>query len=727
MASIFYTPNKPTKRSHSQYTAGTATNQNHTVSDKSISKHDQFYSVHRCRFIEFNPLNYTVLDIATNQLNTLCAVLRSNNSIELYTINQSYYKYATIYNPFDQQYINRIIWCRNRLFCCTSNSRLIEYNFCTLAIQHVTDTYSAAHSIDVCLNYNNNNQQIIGVGCADGSIRLFDVTDTHEPAIYLRSIQAHTINTRVNSVQFNTYDNICLVSANDLGEIKLINTLNNVTQTSITTSSKHSKSYRVSIHTCRFVSNSVVVCGNSNGIVQLYDVKFGTLMNEYITHTADVMSIATVPQHHTFYSSSIDGCIIEYKLINNQYIQTVTQKQHTHDILSVAVAVHPDSTYDIISGGIDTMLHIHTVKPNTKQLFTVKQSIKLFPLPYNTIHNAQHQSNTMLLSHTECKLQLYSLGHTDTTAPNNQSMLHDRQTLQLQQSYNHLLDINTNLDYIVSSAISSNARYIAVSGMQRIKLYELSIGDTDSGLCVDTKRIKSNQFNQFGANQLQFTRDNQYVIIGALDSTVYCYDIMNNVMTPLGVSLQDHIITHITQSTSSTYIAVASVDIELQHTIAVYRNNQPYWNIPNNNSMISTALTYQSDNILIVSYTNHSIVCYNMSDQCITEWSKHNAMPHRLLNQSDHIVHITVDQQNIILQSHTYMCYINLDQPLLIPSDHTTNNRNKHPNGRIITRYRPLMHAEFTGSENTLVVVEIGWLNVLQQLPNPLQVKKYGT
>lgn len=108
-----------------------------------------------------------------------------------------------------------------------------------------------------------------------------------------------------------------------------------------------------------YLNDDSLVVGDSTGRVYFCDGVFGTIMNTFREHQADILAIATDSTQENVYATGVDAKICLFQRNNKGKWTYATGKRPAfHDIH--AIAIYHDQY--IISGGVDCRLTITNIK-----------------------------------------------------------------------------------------------------------------------------------------------------------------------------------------------------------------------------------------------------------------------------------------------------------------------------------------------------------------------------
>lgn len=145
-------------------------------------------------------------------------------------------------------------------------------------------------------------KQII-LGCEDGSLRLFDITDNYASPVYKKALNRH--DGRVLSVAWN---GTLLVSGGSDGLIRMWDVATGRNTERITV--ERLGGQPTLIWALQLLSDGTIVSGDSLGHVQFWNSRFATLIQTFSHHKADVLCLASSDQ--AVYASGVDNTVRHY-------------------------------------------------------------------------------------------------------------------------------------------------------------------------------------------------------------------------------------------------------------------------------------------------------------------------------------------------------------------------------------------------------------------------------
>jgi len=359
------------------------------------------HPLHRCRFLTFLP--HSIISLAFSPSGRLLALGRSNGNIELWAVGAnaaqagSHHGASAGANGWawlktipgsGEPTVQVLLWARGgrgvpeRLFSAGLNGRLIEWDLQLLAPKHASHAYGGAVWSGAIHSRKTESGDVltIALGCEDGTIRLFDVSDAQTGPLYSKALSRHS--SRVLSVCWSPDGNL-LASGGADGMIKLFDLINdgrNVLRITVenkglrkTTladtheedrhgkkkkgSKKTGERYETMVWSVLFLSGSTLASGDSLGNVQVWELEFGTLRQSFAkVLQGDVLCMATSKNRDVLYASGVEGKIVELKRVasaadadipaieeinddaNAKWVLTANHRQHTHDVYAFAIS-----------------------------------------------------------------------------------------------------------------------------------------------------------------------------------------------------------------------------------------------------------------------------------------------------------------------------------------------------------------------------------------------------
>eukprot|EP00798_Chlamydomonas_sp_ICE-L_P010468 gene10468-8428_t len=124
--------------------------------------------------------------------------------------------------------------------------------------------------------------------------------------------------------------------------------------------------------------DGTLVTGDSEGAVQFFDAQFGTLLQRFQRHAADVVAIAAAPDGSAVFASGVDPSVALFSVDpsvalfspvaaspsqpdDSTWTYLHYKRPHSHDVRAMAVVTLEPGKFILISGGVDSQLIAYPV------------------------------------------------------------------------------------------------------------------------------------------------------------------------------------------------------------------------------------------------------------------------------------------------------------------------------------------------------------------------------
>ncbi|PVU93664.1 hypothetical protein BB561_003119 [Smittium simulii] len=563
--------------------------------------------IHRCRFADYVPksINSIRFTPKTWSGRPYMAVGRANGDIELWNCVNGFSLERIIPGPTGIN-LESMVWSHQielsendkllydteaeqksaladiiatppRLFTAGLNGAIIEWCLSTMLPKTAVDSYGGAVW---CMSVNNA-QTIIAVGTDDGYVRLFDIADGN--LSYLRSLDP--IERRILSMCWSNDDSYIYCGSTD-GSIRKYD-VNKGQIVSRMTTIRGKKDVPL-VWSVVMLPDNTLVSGDSRGNVIFWDTLVDVALQFFTSHSADVLCLEYDQTLDAVYASGVDQKVVQflpssdYSSVKNDndlnlnndnhaegpktWVQVGSRRAHTHDIRSIAVN-SSNNINAIVSGGVDGRISI--IKAS-KFIHSSQIHMPAFPTNNNVLKISE--TNQIMIMQMENELKLWKLASNNNTDINSVGKSNSNAQLLIK------LQLQT-ASSIVTSAISSNGRLVAVSDNREVKLFKV-IGDFNNPetICLekieDFFKINDTIFKSLAelprfATQLHFTSDNKKLIIATSELILYV------------ISIDERTIT--SETTQETLY-----DYEFNTIMANYQHRVPYDTILDDENSNST-------------------------------------------------------------------------------------------------------------------------------------------
>eukprot|EP01135_Chromosphaera_perkinsii_P010028 Nk52_evm63s1992 gene=Nk52_evmTU63s1992 len=703
--------------------------------------------VHRCRFVEYQP--EPINCVAFNQSGTLLALSRGNADIEIWNVVNDWHLECRLPGG-EGLSVEAICWLGNRLFAAGIDGNIIEWDLVTLSPRNIVSSMGGA-VWSLSLHHEG---KLLAAGCEDGCVRLFDVAVGVDFAKAFDKQKG-----RILSVCFSNDGSVIATGASDNTIHKYAVTMGR-SVLRITAEDFHKES--TLIWSVKVLSNGNLISGDSLGNTQMWDGKFGTLLQSFRVHEADVLSLALSKDEKTLFAGSVDGKLVRFEqvsetskagIVKSKWVQSGKCRAHTHDIRTVAIN---DSNMDIVSGGVDTNLVVYTMEGFDKSSFR-----KLPPFPQSEKRTFVCKQAKVLMYQHSRKIQIWSLGKSKGSESVERRSAGTR--LGLAKTPKLMLDFRPKTDdNIMCSSISDSASFVAYADLNSVKLFKLDVFSKAKSM----KKVKGIPEELEPAHRILFTPDEKRMIVATNTQKIQVLDLETmQVIHSFSIYSNEMEEDDEDEDVKAPIISLEISDDgqwlacgDLKNNIWVYNMDtcQIHSKLPVFQSQ-HTCIAFNSAHqamkeedmksvfsgmqkpLLFIACCSNEIFAYNVEQKKLNAWSKENSMnlPKPWLEKKEKIIGIGMHPQSpskVIFYDHKMFTVVDISEPVpklesLVFGDAPKKGNKDVPSTKNFLcygRYRPLLFCGFS-SESSMIVVERPWLQVMESFPPTLYRTRYGT
>ncbi|KAL1924575.1 uncharacterized protein VTP21DRAFT_4229 [Calcarisporiella thermophila] len=674
--------------------------------------------VHRCRFVDYTPASINALafsppsatDCQGTTARTLLACARSNGDIE-------------IWNPKDEWNLEKIIpggsnmsiealtWVHQtvltdaedyddprelkaalkelasespRLFSAGLNSIITEWDLDTMTSLRSIDSHGGA----VWCMATNHSGTFIAIGCEDGCVRLFNVSDGGLE--FTKSFDKQK--GRILSIAWSADDKYIITGSSDSSLRKW-----DVSQGRVVSrmTVDRVRGEDTIVWAVNVLPDGTIVSGDSLGHVKFWDGNLGTMKHTFNAHGADVLCMAAMRDGSTVYTSGVDRKVNQFKLVESQmrkrktdggdeanvksrWVLTGSRRYHSHDVRAMALEENRPVNA-LVTGGVDLSLVVCPAAefPNINQ-----RRLPIFPQKPLL---SMSRSERLVLCRFQNSLKLWRMGQSSPPEDPYWQMKVGSQ-LRLLQPQQALAELSLKNDCnLIASALSENGRWIAAATVEEVKLFHLQYNEHNQ---VSVQKVRSlpnlsgPDAETMGAHQLLFTPDSTKLIVASLDSTVAILDLSQwpgeiKVLRRFGQHQGTGDGGESEQGKPSSVISLAvSADGQwmatgdLLNRVHVFNLDtlQHHLTLPRYGST-HTALSFHpyKPNTLVVALANNELYLHDLETRKLTDWSRRcsHRLPRKFLRLRDKIVGIAYNParpSTLMAWGATFMCQVDLDR-----------------------------------------------------------------
>ncbi|GLC46942.1 hypothetical protein PLESTB_001544800 [Pleodorina starrii] len=332
-------------------------------------------ALHRSRMFEWKPL--AVVAIAPCPGAPLFAVGYESGSLELWDMLQLVC-IQTVVGPSLE--ITSLAWARDsvtntwRTFAAFLDGTVAEVLWRQAAVAHSSDSYGgvvwalAASPVSVVKP---GFSHTLAAACDDGSVRLFGC-EGGEPGLVPERVLAR-LEGRLLCAAWHA-GGTALAVAGSSGNIHVLDAVTGRERLRITAAASTARP--VTVWRLLFLPDGTLVSGDSDGAVQMWDSRFGTLLHRFTQHRADVLAMAATGDGATVFAAGVDSQVAMFCRTGGgggaaasaqpeAWVYTHYKRPHTHDVRALALLTLPDGGGKgsiLLSGGVDAQLMAYPAK-----------------------------------------------------------------------------------------------------------------------------------------------------------------------------------------------------------------------------------------------------------------------------------------------------------------------------------------------------------------------------
>jgi U3 small nucleolar RNA-associated protein 4 len=763
------------------------------------------FAVHRCRFVEWVPSG--ISHISYNIAGTHLAAVHENGDISIWSVADGWVLDRVIPGT-GMRSVQQVFWlppdrasllqasgasdakAMDRLFSVGLNGCIVEWDLTKLTPRRTAESHGGAiWCVAVSNNGRANSQHNavceVAIGCEDGCVRIFEIS---AEMISVRTVFSKH-QSRCVSVCWS-HDDSKIVSGGGDSTIRVWDVSSQQSIQRIQVERSPSKKATV-VWAVVILPDGTIVSGDSSGRTRFWDAQFGSLIQTSQPHSADVLTLAVSADHKHVYASGIDSQVVQFSYTDvdaslNHWVVAGTHRAHTHDV--TCLALHENAS--LVSGSVDTQLTSYSTKN-----FARSSPNRISTLPYHSPVSLSC-SRQLMSVHMNKTIHIWKLGGS-SSIESLDSDAKDREKLSVDSPYTHVLQMTlASMLNLSCSQLSPDARWLVCSSPLEIKLFCLEWSDDSLSVAVEKKLEIAGSISP--ANVAAFSPDSSHLALGCYDHTVRIFetstwqcvakftdhisvdedygpsddsdsDSDSDSKTTTSASARSSkcapdtvrstvsgLITQVAWSADGSFIASA----DDQRRVHIYNINTQHYTatLPVPAVSITSMVFQPQTNHLIVALANNRLMDFDVETRSLGTWTEQATLRQSCQSLSPrgkfiHLSFVPHDATTLLIQSHAYMCHVQLPPNPTENSDsewslsstnsrkrkvihvaETSNKSRRRENQgsatqvffRVVTRFQPLLFAEFLGARH-IVVVERPWLHIMQSLPKTLHRKRFRT
>ena len=679
------------------------------------------FKMNSCGFINYE-LSPIVSLAYCPQQSLLVLARDARNTIEIYKYPSFCLLFS--YNLNASDLISKIIFHRNdSLLVICQNGMLYEYNFHSLApTQAMLIPGGSLNDI----SFNAIKSEYV-LASDDGSLKIYEYKEDSSKFSFVKS--ARNFNSKTLACIWDDSDSNSFYVSYQNGFVRKFDKLLNVTLV-INLSTNEKKSVFAWKMLC--VAGNLIL-GCSNGNLNFYETKFGTLVKNMNFHQADILCLCANSKGNAIYASGSDSRIISIENLNdgnneekgNDWVITSQERGQSHDVYTL-VLINDEL---LISGGLTTDMCLYKLNRSrfVERMFAQNEKKE------KNEKNEQKKENKMELEKKiEIKLRhitgLQNKNLIQTTDSSKNLILYQKpfgleiwELVSDKKEFRFVIEVKNQEKTIVSSCLSLCGTFLAYSTLYSIILYHI----------VDFQLEKLMEIEDVSASALKFSSDSNTLYYVSAKSEYYQYDIMER-SSNFVITLKNEIFDQIETSLVEDYVALGS---KLKNIILIFKDKELHYEIPEIMPCGYTSFKFSiQEEKLFVTYENNKFGVFDLKNKCLDKWSSQNLQkfPSNYVNKLNRIVGIVLhpeDKKKIILYSNFYYILVNLEEKIPKTSRMVhweEKGKAKTPsNFDIVSRKFPILNMN-NYNENEIILFQNSWNQMLKNMPGAINTKKFG-
>eukprot|EP00035_Acanthoeca_spectabilis_P018322 m.386918 g.386918 ORF g.386918 m.386918 type:complete len:756 (+) comp16746_c2_seq1:255-2522(+) len=619
--------------------------------------------VHRCRFIDYQPAAINAIVPHTKRPDGAAikvALSRATGDIEIWNVNSNWHMERVLPGGADTS-VEALVWDSGRLFSAGLHSLITEWDVDKLAIVATADSYGGAVW---CLAVSTASDTL-AAGCEDGCIKLYDLTGGPGSLEFVRSFDKQ--DGRVLSLDWHDSD-ATLVSGGSDGTVRLWTTANGRCKFRVTVQDERKEGTLV--WAVKILADGTLVSGDSWGRTQFWDAKFGTLLQSFKQHEADVLVLAVSDDSEVVYASGVDNKVIQIKRVQTEssdsWVVSGRSRDHSHDVRACALT---DNGL-LVTGGVDTSLIVHHASKFARAGASQR---KIPPFPHTELVSLARDG--LLLYRHGAALQLWRLGSAasdDAVAAQVENGL-PRRVLPIDTQPKLLLELGAKDGHnIVSACLSPDGSLVVYSTLLHTRVFRVQIAEGDGDCSV--KRVRGVSGLLGVAHAMAIAADNSLLVVATASQDLQIVDLTGPKLLatiPTGGTRGEASACLLAISPDGQWAAVsygAEVHIFGLDTLSHHATTAAFLSPP-------SALAFSpAEPTLVVVCANNQVSTVDAESGLPTEWSRAHsgALPRQWLSRREKVVGISfspTSPSTAFLHDHSGFTVLDFAKPIPGPKE----------------------------------------------------------
>uniref|UniRef100_A0A8C6UT37 UTP4 small subunit processome component n=1 Tax=Neogobius melanostomus TaxID=47308 RepID=A0A8C6UT37_9GOBI len=682
------------------------------------------FKVHRVRFFDYMPSGIKAM--AFNRGTDRLAVARDQGSLEIFNFSDNNCQEKVIPGQAGRS-VEALCWVGSRLFSAGLDGLIAEYDLENQRLKYTVDAYGGP----IWSLRSNFQDTLLAVGCEDGTVKLFEVLDGRIQ--FQRNLDRQK--GRIISLSWHPSGTKIAAGMMDMIRIFDAETGHATHRMLVERGVGAARNREVVVWSLIFLSDNTVVSGDSAGKVQIWDGVTGTLIRSHLITKWDVLALSVSHDESSLIAGTSEGTVVRFQFLlssgerqDKEWVRTKTFKNHTHDVRAL---IHTDTA--IVSGGMDTQLVVCPLLDKVEKN-TSESALRKIAFPSKSLVSCAKKAGLLLFQFPE-HLEVWRLGESEGHGKPGDSLPVKRKPEKLIQLK------RKGEDHICCSALSPCGSWLAYSTASSVRLYRLQYSENSISLTKISKLPKVLS----SAHQLCFSSDSTKLFASSSQSSVIVTALSESeckyVHTLKPKSGSRELVHLLAPSEDGKWLAAANANCEV-HVYNIKRLKL-HCTVPVYSSCPTAIAIHPTTSNLVVVHADKQVFEFSIGQKEYTDWSRKlqkQGLHPLWLERDTPITHISFNSKNpahIIMHDVYMLCIIDQSLPLPDPKTRfynqmtlrglTETERVRHRHAFKICKSFQDVLCVSSLEDQSLVVVERPWLDIMSQLPDPIRQKKFAT
>ena len=490
-------------------------------------------------------------------------------------------------------------------------------------------------------------------------------------------------------------------------------------------------------------ADATLISADSQGFTKFWDGEHGTLMHEFHAHVADVLTLAVGNDGRSVFSSGADPAIVHFQCVGGggggggefmQWVLSAKQSAaHTHDVRALAVTTRNGGASERLwSAGVDTILCSATLA----RFSSGHRRHWASPCPPAAcLAQTGTAAAPLMLFHHDAHLEVWRMGtHSASADP---AGMQDGQAVDVATQPRVLVELRPKAGRTMTgSSISVDGRWVACAAPGEVKLFRLTYETSPSS--VESVRVQKvaaallpPELGRSASGALAFSANSQQLIVGSAHGKIDVLD-LNTFQVVRSFTVNSSFAVALSRfALSADGVWLAALDAKNRVRIYNLDSMRHHSTLPSLDG-VPTALAFDAgcDTLVVAISTagRKKLFLHNVEGRPIGGASTGPAQQFSDVDVPGNIAGLTFDPEDptaVLCWGHQFLARAVVQTNNAADGSGASQMLSKAA-ASTVTRLEALLFAASTAPA-TLLTIERQWLDVVEQLPDPIVRPKYGT